>query len=133
MALLEINLTKDMLELVSHITFKRFPSIDELEESGKEREICAIDFASLYGGSYVFEDIAYILGKYDEHIPGTEFDPLGPQFPKELEDYMWETHSYIVEHIRDIEDLVHQFVNKGGLKPGKYVSKSNERIWKFVE
>jgi hypothetical protein len=46
---------------------------------------------------------------------------------------MWETHSYIVEHIRDIEDLVHQFVNKGGLKPGKYVSKSNERIWKFVE
>lgn len=127
MAILKVTLTEDMLRLVSCIHFTEFPKNEDFET--KQKINVGIDFNSLYGGSFVFEDISYILGIYDKHIEGTEFNPMGPEFPKELEDYMWETHIYIVEHIQDIEDLVHQFVNKGGLVPGTYFCKSNERIW----
>ena len=46
---------------------------------------------SLFGGTYVMEDIALILGRYDEFIPGTEESPQGKQYPKELEEYMCPT------------------------------------------
>ena len=127
MAILKVTLTEDMLKLVSCIHFTEFPNENDFESKYKLN--VGIDFASLYGGSFVFEDVSYILGIYDKHIEGTECNPMGPEFPKELEDYMWETHSYVVEHIRDIEDIVHQFVNKGGVVPGTYSCKSNERIW----
>lgn len=132
MAVLKVTLTKDMLTLISHICFTEFPKIEEFEEAHNNLRV-GIDFTSLYGGSFVFEDISYILGLYDKHIPDTENSFLGPEFPKDVEDYMWETHCYIVEHIRDIEDLVHQFVNRGGLVPGTYVCKANERIWELKE
>lgn len=133
MAILKIKLTDDILKLVSNIRFQEVPSpmVDDWEHEKRERIDYSIDFNSLYGGSYVFEDIAYILGRYDEHIPGTEEDPLGVQFPKELEDYMWEIHTYITEHIDAIEELVHQFCAKGGLKPGIYQCKSNFRMWEY--
>ena len=127
MAILKVTLTEDMLKLISWINFTEFPTNEDFET--KQNVRVGIDFSSLYGGSFIFEDMSYILGIYDKHIEGTEFNPMGPSFPNELEDYMWKTHSYIVEHIRDIEDLVHQFAAKGGLVPGTYVSKSNERIW----
>lgn len=127
MAILKVTITEDMLKLISCINFTEFPTNEDFEN--KYHVNVGIDFASLYGGSFVFEDVSYILGLYDKHIEGTEFNAMGPEFPKEIEDYMWETHSYVVEHIRDIEDIVHQFVMKGGVVPGTYVSKSNERIW----
>lgn len=126
MAVISVTLTEDMLKLISHINFTKIP---DLTDETQERMTWGIDFYSLYGGSYVFEDIAYILGRYDEHIAGTEEDPLGAAFPKEFEDYMWEIHTYIVDNIQYIESLVHQFVNRGGLTPGTYRSKSNENIW----
>ena len=130
MATLKVTLTEDMLKLISRISFQEFPTEEDFEN--KYNVSCGIDFASLYGGSLLFEDISYILGIWDRHIPETENNPTGPEFPKEDEDYMWSLHSYIVEHIRDIEDLVHQFVNRGGLVPGTYTAKSNERIWSFL-
>ena len=130
MATLKIKLTEDMLKLISNIRFQEMP--DPLMYDDERENVCyAIDFASLYGGSYVFEDIAYILGRYDEHIPGTEEDPLGVHFPDEFEDYMWEIHTYILENIDAIEELVHQFSVKGGLKPGEYTCKSYCRIWEY--
>ena len=131
MAVLTVTLTEDILKLVSRISFKDFPS-DRSSWEVQEKLSWGIDFNSLYGGSYVFEDISYILGVYDKHIEGTECDPMGVQFPKELEDYMWEIHGYVVDHIQEIEELVHQFVNRGGLTPGVYKAKSNERIWEKV-
>ena len=130
MAILTIKLTDDILRLVSNIRFQEVP---EPPKDGDTREQInyAIDYASLYGGTYVFEDIAYILGRYDEHIPGTEEDPLGVQFPREFEDYMWEIHTYITDNLDAIEELVHQYCNKGGLKPGIYQCKSHFRMWEY--
>ena len=130
MAVLKVELTEDILKLVSNIRFQEVPTPPQ-EDDERERIDYAIDYNSLYGGTYVFEDIAYILGRYDEHIPGTEEDPLGVKFPLELEDYMWEIHTYIIDHIDAIEELVHQFCNKGGLKPGVYQCKSNFRMWEY--
>ena len=107
MATLKIKLTEDILKLISNI---RFQDVPEPPEDGdtRERITYAIDYGSLYGGSYVFEDISYILGCYDKHIVGTEENPLGVQFPQEVEDYMWEIHTYIIDNIDGIEELVHQ-------------------------
>lgn len=129
MAVLTVELTKDMLKLVSRFNFSQFPSKSEWE--GKERVTWGLDLTSLYGGSFFLEDVSYILGVYDQHIEGTEEDPMGVRFPQEMEDYMWEIHGYILEHLQDIEEIVHQFVNLGGVKPGKYKAQSNERIWSY--
>ena len=130
MAIVKIKLTKDILTLITNIHFEKVP---DLKSTDKYPLTWGINFFSLQGGSFVFEDIAYIIGKYDEHIPGTEENPLGPQFPKELEDYMWEIHSYIVDNIEYIEDLVHYYCNKGGLQEGVYKCKSNEKAWTKIE
>lgn len=125
MTTLKITLTEDMLKLISRITFQELPN---LEEEKKEAG-WGLNFFNLYGGDLTFENIAMILGRYDEHIEGTECRLTGAQFPKDFEDYMWETHGYILEHIQDIEELVHQFCNRGGLTPGTYECVSHIRIW----
>ena len=130
MAILRVSLTDDTLKLVSRINFTKFPATEDWE--AKQTLTWGIDINSLYGGSFVFEDISLILGIYDKHIEGTENDPMGVQFPKEIEDYMWGLHEYILEHLQDIEELVHQFCNRGGLTAGEYKCKSNERIWEKV-
>ena len=120
----KLTLTEDILKLISNIHFT------EYGDSNLDKYY--IDLHGLYGGSYVFEDISYILGKFDEHIEGTENDPMGPRFSQELEDYMWEIHSYVLDNLGDIEDLVHFFCAKGGLKPGTY-KRGNDSLWKYVE
>lgn len=128
MAILRVTFTEDMLKLIPCINFKEIPATDT--EIKNKTNIC-IDFDSLYGGSFVFEDMSFILGIYDKHIPGTENNPLGPRFPEELEDYMWETHRYIVENIVNIEEILHQFSVKGGIKAATYKCKSNEHFWEI--
>jgi len=128
MATIKIKLTKDILALVSNIHFNKLPDIN----NEKKTELTwGIDFFSLYGGSFALEDISYIIGRYDEHIKGTEEDPMGPRFPQELEDYMWDIHTYIVNNIEYIESLVHWYCNKGGLKEGTYKCKDYEKIWEY--
>jgi len=127
-----IELTDDILKLISFIHFQEVPESPH-DEDERQQINYAIDFNSLYGGTYVFEDIAMILGRFDERIEGTDEDPLGAQFPKEFEDYMWEIHTYIVDHIEEIEELVHQFCNRGGLTAGTYVSKYGTHVWKRKE
>jgi hypothetical protein len=125
----KIKLTDDILALVSNIHFGRLPDVNTIT---KAQLTWGIDFFSLYGGSFALEDISYIIGKYNEHIPGTEEDPMGPRFPKELEDYMWEIHTYIVDNIEYIEDLVHYYSNKGGLKKGTYKCKDYNKVWEYI-
>lgn len=129
MAVLTVKLTDDMLKAISHINFVQFPVQESWEN--QENVTWGIDINSLYGGSFLFEDLSYILGIYDKRIEGTENEALGPRFPKEVEDYMYDLHSYILEHLQDIEEIVHQFCADGGLKAGTYKAKSNERIWKY--
>lgn len=129
MATVKLTLTKDMLALISNIRFTKVPNLN----TEKKYLSWGIDFNSIYGGSYLLEDIAYIIGKYDEHIEGTEESAMGPEFPPELEDYMFDLHTKILNNIHYIEDLVHQFSIKGGLTEGTYKCKDYERIWSKVE
>ena len=126
MATLKFELTEDMLKLISNITFKEVPDI----EQETEKLTWGLDFYNLYGGTETtFENVAYIIGVYDKHIPGTEENPLGAQFPKDVEDYLWTLHVNIVEHIGWIEELVHQFCMRGGLTAGVYKCKDYDHIW----
>ncbi len=129
MATIKVTLTEDMLQLIPNFALMNWNFKQAYEEEGSDT-VC-LDMNGLYGGSYVFEDMSRILGIYDHHIEGTEEDPLGVQFPKEDEDMMWEMHGYIVENLLNIEEIIHQFCVKGGVKPGTYTAKNNEHIWQF--
>lgn len=123
MAILKLTLTHDMIMLIEHF------SITEGAVPGSKAASFCPDTAGIYGGSYCLEDMARILGIYDMRIEGTEEDPQGVQFPKDIEDRLWDMHNYIMAHLRDIEEVLHQFCARGGLRPGTYKCKSNVRIW----
>ena len=128
MATIKVNFTKDILTLVSNIRFKEKPVVRDNKETAE----WFIDMNNIYGGSYLFEDISYLIGRYDEHIPGTENDFMGVRFESEFEDYMYGMHSYIIENLEYIEEIVHQFCARGGIREGTYKCKSNQRIWEFA-
>lgn len=127
MATIKVKLTKDHLSLISNIRFKEKP---EYKDNVQEAD-WGIDFNSLYGGSFLLEDISYILGCYDKHIEGTEDSFMGVRFEEDLEGYMLGLHKYILDNIEYIEEILHQFCTKGGLSAGVYSCKSNQRIWVF--
>jgi hypothetical protein len=127
MAKIKITLNNDHLLLISNIHFEEVPS---LRTETKTKLTWGIDFFNLYGGNFLFEDVSHILGRYNEHIEGTEDDCMGPRFNKDFEDYMVELHDYIVENIEYIEELIHYFSNKGGLIEGTYIRGSDNALWK---
>lgn len=130
MAIKKLKLSEDVINLISNIRFKKYRSISDSSED----EHCSyeIDLASIYGGDFILEDISHILGKYDEHIEGTECDYDGPKFSEELTSYMYDLHYFVLENLVDIEEIVHQFINKGGVKPGTYKCKSWQHIWEYI-
>ena len=75
------------------------------------------------------QDIALILGKFDQFVPGTEEDPLGRQYPKELEDYWWGLYDYIYLNMEYIISLVFWSVRNGGLTPGTYKCIDTIKNW----
>lgn len=130
MKLLKINLTEDLIKLISNIRFK---DVDDTIDSEKYPLTMEIDCFCLYGGSYLLEDIATILGRRDEHIDGTEEDAMGMRFPRETEDYFFTLHDYIMRNLYHIEQIVHQFSCKGGLTVGTYTSLPNQEIWEKLD
>jgi hypothetical protein len=75
---------------------------------------------SLFGGTYVLEDIALILGCFDQAIENSENLATGRRYPKELEEKMFSLYEYICENMTDILDLTFTFISKGGIEPGTY-------------
>lgn len=131
MATIKLTLTEDILRLVSNIRFKDYQKLEDNDK--REYPRYAIDMNSLYGGDFVLEDVAYILGKYDQVIPDTEEDAEGPRFPEELEKYMLDLHQFIVDNLDNIEEILHQMILQGGIKPGTYKCKDWQHIWQYVE
>lgn len=127
MAIKRIELTQDILNVISGLKFEKF-SFNKNDE--KSRFGWGIDSYGMYGGTYLLEDISRLIGRYDEHIIGTEEDPDGVKFSEELENYMWGIHFYIVENLEYIENLIHTYINKGGLTPGTYKCIDYELNWK---
>lgn len=88
---------------------------------------------SLFGGTYVMDEIAIAIGKFGEYIKGTETDPMGRQYPKELEDYMWSLYDDINNNMMYIISLVFQYIDHGGLSSGTYRCKISDKIWEKID
>lgn len=89
-----------------------------------------IDLYQLYGGTYLYEQMAYILGKTENVIPETLEDPLGPSYDEETMKHFIELDSFIREHISDIFEILLQFCTEG-IQPGvEYWCYDNEHIWR---
>jgi hypothetical protein len=75
---------------------------------------------NLFGGTYVLEDIAMILGYFDQAIENSETLATGRRFPDELEEKMYNLYEYICDNLEDILVLAFTFLGNGGLVPGTY-------------
>ena len=74
----------------------------------------------LFGGTYLLEDMAMILGYYDKAIENSENLANGRRFPDELEEKMYNLFNYICNNMDDIFTLILAFIGNGGLTPGTY-------------
>lgn len=102
-----------------------------LEDSDK---YCGFDMYDLFNGIHPYKVVAFILGEQDKVIEGSEEMFGRPRFPEELEQKFDEILGYIYERIIDIEDLIHQRCNLGGIEAGvKYIALDHERIWRTEE
>ena len=64
-------------------------------DSEFDNEMVGIDTTNRWGGTFIFEDMALQLGLMDKIVPGTEENPLGPQFEEETQKYLLETANFI--------------------------------------
>lgn len=114
-----LNLTEDHLKLAS------FFYIEE-----DETNLTINKKVMLSEQSHLLDDVSLILGLRDKVIPNTTEDAEGMAFPDDVEAYMVETYRYVSENIFWIETLIHQFILKGGVKPGIYTCDTRDKIWK---
>ena len=107
--------------------------INIITDSDFENPMIGIDATNIWGGTFIFEDIAIQLGLMDKIIPGTEESPLGPQFEEETQQYLMDLASFIVDNLKNIESILHQFCTEG-IKAGvTYVRNNNSDIWSIQE
>jgi hypothetical protein len=145
-----LTLTEEHIALISHVKFEKFVFddkehlsqlkglVDNLKLSSKEPEYnkglleeihnmnplsrfgWGVDQWCLFGGTYVLEDIAMILGYFHLAIENSETLAGGRRFPEEIEEKMYELYEYICNNFEDILVLTLAFAGKGGLVPGTY-------------
>lgn len=118
MAKIKITFSEDHISLIKNLNFK------EINDSK-----CCIDTYDLWGGTFIYEQMALILGKMDKMYPGSDCDPLGPNFDDETLEYFNKLDSFIVEHLKDIIDILLQFCNEGIQTNVEYWCYDHERIW----
>ena len=89
-----------------------------------------IDTYDLFESDYWYDQMAHTIGVADQVIKGSEEDITGPKYPQGVIDHLRELDDFLVTNIVKIEDILHQFCNRGGIKAGiKYVSYDYEGIW----
>jgi hypothetical protein len=130
MALKKFVITEDHIKLLQAIKFETFV-FDGDSRNG--RIGWGIDQYGPWGGEYPIEDIALILGHFNDAIPGTENDWNGRKFPDELHDKFHTLYEEITENMELLFSLLIFYTDKGGLTPGTY--KCNPRIkdWKKID
>ena len=75
--------------------------------------------------------MALILGFGDKIIPETRESPFGAICEETTQRHLEELDAFFIDHMVDIEEILHQMVDSGGIKPGKYTCLDNVRIWKY--
>lgn len=118
MAKIKVKLTNEHISLIRNLNILSL---------GDENVGIAKD--NLYGGTNKYEQMALILGLTNEAIEGTEEDIYGTQYEKEAQLHMEELDKYINDNLLNIEEIMHQFSDRGGLTPGMYVAKDYQHIW----
>ena len=130
MALKKITLTEEKIKLLQAIKFESFV-FDADSRNG--RIGWGIDQYAPWGGNFPIEDIALILGHWEDTVPGTENDYDGRKFPVELHNHLVDLYEDITENFELYFKLLIYLSDKGGLVPGEY--KCNKRLneWTKVE
>ncbi len=89
-----------------------------------------IDTYDLFETDYWYDYMARIVGCSDQVIHGTEEDTNGPKYPQEVIEYLRDLDAFLINNLVHIEDILHQFSDRGGIKSGvTYVSYDYEGIW----
>lgn len=91
--------------------------------------VYGLDNFNLWGGTYLWEQIAYIIGIYDHVIESTKEDPDGPKFPEEDMAYMKDLDCFIISNLLYIEQILHQFCTEGIQAGVTYWAYDHQLIW----
>lgn len=118
---ISINLTEEHIKLLMVL---RFEKIDERHYGVDNYILWACGLSSIW------EDMAAILGYQDKVIAESREDPMGAICEKETQEHLEELDAFFVEHITDMEEILHQFCTEG-IKPGKYTCLDNVHLWKY--
>lgn len=121
MAKIKIKLTDEHIKLIKEFKVERFNDIQ-----------VGFDTINPYGGTYLMEDLAMILGYWDKAIENTENDYDGRKFGLENEVKMYEIHGYLMDNFEFILSIIIQFAVTG-IKPGLYTSLDYNINWTYSE
>ena len=117
----KIELKEDHIKLIENFKFKHLNDY-----------VFGVDTINPYGGDFLFEDLAIILGVWDKHVKGTEYDIDGRKYGSKLENEMISIHSYVMDNIDLIIDILFNQINTG-LKSGIYTYNRTTNKWIYSE
>lgn len=120
MAKIKIKLTEEHLKLIKSFTIERINDIH-----------IGFDTINPYGGNYLMEDLAMILGYWDKATIGSELDYDGKKFGLENEIEMIKIHSYLMDNFSYVMSIIIQFATEG-IKPGLYTSIDYNINWTYI-
>lgn len=130
MALKKLTVTDEHVKLLQAVKFEEF-IFDGDTRNG--RIGWGVDQYSPWGGNFPIEDIALILGHWDDALPGTANDYDGRKFPQELQNHLCDLYDDITENFRLYFSLLIYMSDKGGLVPGVYKCNARLNEWTKVE
>ncbi len=130
MALKKLTVTDEHVKLLQAVKFESFV-FDGDSRNG--RFAWGVDQYGPWGGNFPIEDIALILGHWEDTIPGTENDWDGRKFPEELSMHFYDLYDDITENFEDYFKLLIFMTDKGGLTPGIYKRNPRKGEWTKVE
>jgi hypothetical protein len=120
----KITLTEDHIKLIP------FFFLQEQEDS----DVVGVDRNQMFClGSHLLDDMAMVLGLMDKAIPHTEDNPDGRAFEDDAEQYMLSLYEFMSTNLYYIEQLIHQFVVKGGITAGTYRCIDTDLLWEKID
>lgn len=119
MAKIKLTFNDDHIKLIRAMYVNEF-----------DKERYGIDTYNLFGGTFLYEQMALILGKMDKMDPDSTEDPMGPRFDNETMEYFKDLDAFIVGNAANIEELLHQFCTEGIQAGVTYSCQDYQHIWK---
>jgi hypothetical protein len=143
---IKINFTDEHIALIKALNFTKF-----------DDSHYGIDNYNIWGGTYIWEQMAYILGYQGAMVPTTMEDPTGPKFYKtvwtgldesgrrfvvvdkpqdttgleemDVLEHMKDLDSFMITNLPYIMDILLQFCTEGIQAGVTYWAYDYQRIW----